>query len=49
VGLIADKLGLAAAFWTGTAITLAGMIILPLWWRAMAKEELPAQEAMPAA
>jgi MFS family permease len=49
VGLIADKLGLAAAFWTGTVITLAGMIILPLWWRAMAKEELPAQEAVPAA
>ena len=49
VGLIADKWGLAAAFWTGAVITLAGMIILPLWWRAMAKEELPAQEAVPAA
>lgn len=49
VGLIADKLSLAAAFWTGAVITLAGMVILPLWWRAMAKEELPAQEAAPAA
>jgi hypothetical protein len=49
VGLIADKLSLAAAFWTGAVITLAGMVILPLWWRAMAKEELPAQEAVPAA
>jgi MFS family permease len=49
VGLIADKLGLLAAFWTGAAISLAGMVILPLWWRAMAKEELPAQESVPAA
>jgi len=49
VGLIADKLGLAAAFWAGAVITLAGMMILPLWWRAMAKEELPAPEAVPAA
>ncbi len=49
VGLIADKLSLAAAFWTGAVITLAGMVILPLWWRAMAKEELPAQETVPAA
>jgi predicted MFS family arabinose efflux permease len=49
VGLIADKLGLAAAFWTGAVITLVGMVVLPLWWRAMAKEGLPAQEAVPAA
>ena len=48
VGLIADKLGLLAAFWTGAAISLAGMVILPLWWRAMAKEELPAPETGPA-
>ena len=44
-GIIADKMSLAAAFWAGAAMTLAGMAILPLWWRAMAKEELPAQEA----
>jgi len=49
VGLIADKLGLIAAFWTGAGISLAGMVVLPLWWRAMAKEELPAQEAVPSA
>jgi MFS family permease len=49
VGLIADKLSLAAAFWTGAGITLAGMVILPLWWRAMAREELPAEEPVPAA
>lgn len=49
VGLIADKLSLAAAFWTGAAMTVAGMIVLPFWWRAMAKEELPAQEPVPAA
>jgi MFS family permease len=48
-GLIADKLSLTAAFWTGAAMTLAGVIIvLPLWWRAMANEELPAQQAVPA-
>ena len=49
VGFIADKWGLMAAFWTGAAITVAGMVILPLWWQAMAKEELPAEEAVPAA
>ena len=49
VGLIADKLGLLAAFWTGAAISLAGMVVLPLWWRAMAKEELPAEEPAVAA
>ena len=48
VGLIADKLGLMAAFWTGAGITVAGMVILPLWWRAMAGEKLPAGEAVPA-
>ena len=48
-GIIADKMSLAAAFWAGAAMTLAGMAVLPLWWRAMAKEELPAQEAAPAA
>jgi MFS family permease len=45
-GLIADKVSLAAAFWTGGALILVGMAILPLWWRAMAKEELPDQEAV---
>jgi MFS family permease len=49
VGLIADKLGLIAAFWTGAGISLAGMVVLPLWWRAMATEELPAPEVVPAA
>jgi MFS family permease len=49
VGLIADKASLSAAFWTGAGITLAGMVILPLWWRAMAGEELPAEEPVPAA
>ena len=50
VGLIADKLGLIAAFWTGAGILLGGMVVLPLWWRAMAgEEELPAEEAVPAA
>jgi MFS family permease len=49
VGLIADKWGLIAAFWTGVGITAAGMIVLPFWWRAMAREELPAQEVIPAA
>jgi MFS family permease len=48
VGLIADKASLSAAFWTGAGITLAGMVILPLWWRAMAGEELPAEEPVPA-
>ena len=48
-GLIADKLSLAAAFWAGAGMTLAGMIaVLPLWRRAMAKEERHAQEAVPA-
>jgi len=47
-GIIADKVSLAAAFWTGAALILAGMAILPLWWRAMVKEELPTQEAVPA-
>jgi len=49
VGLIADKLGLIAAFWTGAGITLGGMAILPLWWRAMAREGLPAEEPAVAA
>ncbi len=48
-GLIADKVSLAAAFWTGAALILAGMAVLPLWWRAMTQEELPAREAVPAA
>ena len=49
VGLIADKLGLLAAFWAGSGITLGGMVVLPLWWRAMAKEELAAEEPVVAA
>jgi MFS family permease len=48
VGLIADKASLSAAFWTGAGITLAGMVVLPLWWRAMAREVLPAEESVPA-
>ena len=49
MGVIADKLGVITAFWTGAGVTVAGMAILPLWWRAMAAEELPAEEPVPAA